>query len=168
MGSSTDPMLEDQTVRQYRYLLRTAPLDALQAAHHDALDRLTADQRAAVLSAVQRGLVAGQRLSPSDTTAIARLVSLGERRDPRGFLDACAPAVVHALADAVNQSEAAFGLFAGYASWDGLDPDPADVGVDHGGDPSGIHPEDTGAESKAFAFNHQLTQIPWGAGGGGF
>jgi hypothetical protein len=26
-----------------------------------------------------------------------------------------------------------FGRFAGYAEWDGVDPKPADVGVDHGG-----------------------------------
>ena len=112
-------------VRQYRYLLRTASLDALQAAHHEALGHLDEGQRALVLTAVRDGLVAGQRLSPGDTGAIARLVSIGERRDPRAFLDACDPTALHALADAVIHAEAAFGLFAGYAAWDGADPAPA-------------------------------------------
>lgn len=133
MGTHAD-QAEDQTVRQYRYLLRTASPDALQAAHREALDDLGQDQRAAILTAVQEGLVAGHRLGPDDTGAIARLVSLGERRDPRAFLQACDPAALRALAGAVNQAEASFGLFAGYAAWDGAEPDPRDLGADHGGD----------------------------------
>jgi hypothetical protein len=133
MGNNADRASEDQAVRQYRFLLRTAPLDALQAAHHEALDHLTEGARTHVLTAVQEGLVAGQRLGPGDTAAMARLVSIGERRNPRGFLDSCEPTALRSLALAVNQSEAMFGRFAGYAAWDGVDPEPADAGVDHGG-----------------------------------
>jgi hypothetical protein len=165
MGNTTDHASEDQTVRQYRYLLRTAPVDALQAAHHEALDRLSVDDRARILTAVQDGLVAGQRLGPGDTTAIARLVSIGERRSPRGFLDACDPAALLALAEAVNQAEAAFGLFAGYAAWDGSDPASRDTGVDQGG-PRGRSLDDgPAAEAKAFAHSHALAVAPWAAGG---
>ena len=56
---SREPPVEDQVVRQYRFLLRTAPLDALEAAHADALGRMTEADRAGVLAAVQRGLVTG-------------------------------------------------------------------------------------------------------------
>jgi hypothetical protein len=80
MGNIADGAPEDQTVRQYRFLLRTAPMDALLAAHHEALDRLPDDTRVRVLTAVQDGLVAGHRLGPGDTVAMARLVSIGERR----------------------------------------------------------------------------------------
>jgi hypothetical protein len=165
MGIDADAAQEDQTVRQYRYLLRTAPADALQAAHHDALDSLGDDTRSLVLTGVQEGLVAGQRLGPGDTAAIARLVSIGERRNPRGFLDACEPAALRRLADAVIHSEAAFGLFSGYAAWDGTDPAPADVGVDHGGDPQTTRLEDAGAEAKALAYGHSLVVSPWAGGG---
>ena len=134
MGTIAEQPPEDQTVRQYRYLLRTAPLDALRVAHDEALQHLTEDFRTGVLTAVRDGLVAGQRLGPGDTAAIARLVSIGERRNPRGFLDACDPTTLHALADAVNHAGASFGLFAGYAAWDGVDPEPTGVGEDHGGD----------------------------------
>jgi hypothetical protein len=34
-------LVEDQGVRQYRVLLRTAPADAVEAAHSEALVRLT-------------------------------------------------------------------------------------------------------------------------------
>jgi hypothetical protein len=155
---------EDQAVRQYRYLLRTAPPDALQAAHHEALDQLDEGQRALVLAAVRDGLVAGQRLTPGDTGAIARLVSIGERREPRAFLDACDPTVLHALADAVIQAEAAFGLFAGYAAWDGSDPDPRGVGVDHGGRPQRSLDDDPAAAVKALASSHALSAGPWAGG----
>ena len=158
---------EDQVVRQYRYLLRAAPLDALQAAHHEALDHLDAGQRTLVLAAVRDGLVSGQRLSADDTAAIARLVSIGERRDPRAFLDACDPTVLRALADRVNHAEAAFGLFAGYAAWDGADPAPHDTGVDHGGKPGRSLHDDPAAEAKSLANAHSLSAGPW-AGGGGF
>ncbi|SDP47695.1 hypothetical protein SAMN04489867_2592 [Pedococcus dokdonensis] len=158
---------EDQAVRQYRFLLRTAPLDALQAAHHEALDRLDEAQRARVLDAVRDGLVAGQRLTAGNTAAIARLVSIGERRDPRAFLDACDPIVLRALADAVNSADAAFGLFAGYAAWDGSDPAGRDPGVDHGGKPGRSLDDDPAAEVKAFANSHALSAGPW-AGGSGF
>ena len=164
MGNIGDQAPEDQAVRQYRFLLRTAPMDALQAAHREALDRLTEDARGRVLTAVQEGLVAGHRLGPGDTVAIARLVSIGERHNPRGFLDACGSTTVRSLAQAVNESEAVFGLFAGYAAWDGVDPEPADLGVDHGGDPQSTF-EDAGAEAKAMAHSHAMTVQPWAGGG---
>lgn len=167
MRTIAEPVAEDQTVRQYRFLLRTAPLDALQSAHHEALDLLDEDHRARILRAVQDGLVAGQRLRPGDTGAIARLVSIGERRNPRGLLDACEPMALKALADAVIHAEAAFGLFAGYAAWDGLDPAPADVGVDHGGDGQSTSTDAAVAEAQALANSHSLAVSPW-AGGGGF
>ena len=165
MGNIADRGPEDQTVRQYRFLLRTAPMDALQAAHHEALDRLPEADRVRVLTAVQEGLVAGQRLGPGHTAAIARLVSIGERRNPRGFLDACDPTALRALAHAVNQAEASFGLFSGYAAWDGVDPEPRDAGEDHGGDPQRTLSDDPAAEAKAFANSHALIVQPWAGGG---
>lgn len=167
MGTIADRAPEDQIVRQYRFLLRTGPLDALQAAHHEALDDLGQDVKGRVLTAVQDGLVAGQRLGPGDTAAIARLISIGERRNPRGFLDACDPSVLRVLAQAVIHAEAAFGLFAGYAAWDGVDPAPTDVGVDHGGDSQSTSTDAAVAEAQALAYGHAMIVSPW-VGGGGF
>ena len=47
--------VEDPVIRQYRFLLRTAPLDALEAAHVEALTPMAPEVRAAVLSGVQEG-----------------------------------------------------------------------------------------------------------------
>jgi hypothetical protein len=65
----------------------------------------------------------------------------------------------------VNEAEASFGLFAGYAAWDGVDPGCADVGVDHGGDPRSTRLEDAGAEAKALAQSHAMSVQPWAGGG---
>jgi hypothetical protein len=125
---ASDPvdLLEDPVVRQYRFLLRTAPVDALEAAHAESLPRLSDADRAAVLSAVQTGLVVGQRLAPDATAKIAHLVVNGEHRTPGAFLHSWSPASLHALAHAVIHSQSCFGLFAGYASWDGAEPEPID------------------------------------------
>jgi hypothetical protein len=124
-----DEVPEDQSVRQYRFLLRTMPLDALEQAHVEALTPMARSRRSIVLRAVQHGLVAGLRLDPDDVRPLAHLVSLGERRRPGDFLGACPLPVLVQLAEGVLGSEAAFGRFAGYAAWDGSDP-VVDPGVD--------------------------------------
>ena len=117
-------------MRQYRFLLRTMPLDALEAAHVEALVPMARSRRSIVLRAVQHGLVTGLRLTPDDVGRIAHLVTVGERRRPGDFLGACPRPVLLALAEGVIVAEASFGRFGGYAAWDGLDPDPEDDGVD--------------------------------------
>lgn len=111
-------------VRQYRYLLRTAPPDALEHVHLEALAEVSGEDRAAVLRTVQEQLVTGLRLQPDDVPALARLVGLGERRSPGALLRHGHPDVLRRLADAALESEAAFGLLTGYAAWDGEDPAP--------------------------------------------
>ena len=113
-------------MRQYRFLLRTAPLDALEAGHVEALEPMWRSRRSVVLRAVQEGLVAGARLDPDDVRRLAHLIVLGERRRPGDFLAACPRAVLTPLAGSVILSEAMFGRFGGYAAWDGAEPDLTD------------------------------------------
>jgi hypothetical protein len=124
---------EDVVVRQYRYLLRTAPADAMEHAHVEAFEGLTLEARAAVLRAVQSGLVAGMRLTPDRVGSLAHLVTLGERRRPGAFLAACDERVLRALAELVVVAEASFGLFGGYAGWDGSEPPTDEHGWSDGG-----------------------------------
>jgi hypothetical protein len=126
---------EDPVVRQYRFLLRNAPPDAVEAAHVEALTQFGPEQRRVVLLAVQRGLVAGQRLQPSDARQIAHLIVLGERRTPNAFLASCEPESLHALAQAVIRSEACLGLFTQYSVWDGADPESTEDSTGAGFDP---------------------------------
>ena len=124
---------EDLVVRQYRYLLRTAPADAMEHAHVEAIESLDENSRAALLRAVQSGLVAGLRLSTQDVHQMAHLITLGERRRPGAFLGACEARSLRALADGVVLAEASFALFGGYADWDGAEPAAPDTGWSDGG-----------------------------------
>ncbi len=126
---------EDPVVRQYRFLLRKAPPDAVEVAHIEALTQSGEEERRAVLSAVQRGLVAGDRLQPSDVQQIAHLIVLGERRTPNAFLATCEVESLLALSQAVIRSEACFGLFSRYSVWDGADPEPTEDSTGAGFDP---------------------------------
>lgn len=123
-------MPEDQAVRQYRYLLRTAPQDALEAAHVEALSAIGPDHRETVLRTVQAELVAGAHLGPDDVAPLAHLVTLGERRSPQVLTASIPEPALRELAQGVIESEPAFGLFAGYASWDGVDPTPPEQADD--------------------------------------
>lgn len=162
--STPHPRAEDPVERQYRYLLRSAPADALEAAHAQALRAVPEEVRAAVLATVQDALVAGHRLTTADTGPLARLVTAGERRTPGAFLAACPSVARRRLAEAVVDTEAVFGLFSGYAAWDGAEPEPADVGVDRGG-AHAVNRGDPAAASKAFAYGHGLAVSTWGASG---
>jgi hypothetical protein len=113
-------------VRQYRYLLRTAPADALENAHREAMLELTAPHRSAVLDAVRTSMASGEHLTVDDTFRLAHLVVFAERKYPGQFLAACPPEALRALADHVLVAEASFGLLSGYATWDGAEPPPVD------------------------------------------
>ena len=142
-------------MRQYRFLLRTAPRDALEAAHVEALSAIGAALRETVLHTVQTELVAGAHLHPDDVVPLAHLVTLGERRRP-GIIAATLPQpALSALANEVIHSEPAFGLFGGYAAWDGLDPQPP---PEHDDSEYGerwhasVHPKDGNAPGMNGAF----------------
>ena len=124
---------EDPVVRQYRFLLRTAPADALEAAHVEVLPGLDPPVRAAILRAAQERLVAGLRLTPDDTGRLAHLLVCGERRTPGAVLAGCDASTLQQLSQAVILAESAFGLFGGYAAWDGTEPEPAEVQGDMAG-----------------------------------
>lgn len=149
---------EDPVVRQYRYLLRTAPPDALDAVHREALAGVAAADRAAVLRTVQEHLVAGLRLDPDDVPGLSRLVVLGERRAPGALLRHREPSTLGRLAAAALASEAAFGLLTGYAGWDGLDPEPAVAAWERAEQGQNWH---DARLNPGVTWNHAL-----GAGGG--
>ena len=150
-------------VRQYRFLLREASPDAVEVAHTEALVRLDDEQRRAVLTAVQRGLIAGQRLHPDDTTQVAHLIVLGERRSPNAFLSSCESTTLLALSQGVIHSEACFGLFGRYAAWDGADPEPEDESA---WADAGFNP-DSGRWNIARKTGRDDSGIVSSAGGGG-
>ena len=157
---------EGQSVRQYRYLLRTAPLDALEEAHVEVLGTMETSLRAAVLAAVQDGLVAGLRLGPGDVRRIAHLLSLGERRRPGDFLRACPIEVLLPLARGVIVAEAMYGRFGGYADWDGAEP-VLEAGVDDSEYAQGWHAARSRVIYQGLAGPDSADNFGLGGTGGG-
>lgn len=77
---------DQQAVDRYRYLLRTAPPDAVEQAHAEAFAQLTPAQRQQVLQELSRELPESERASSAEPQALARMATRAEMRQP-GFLE---------------------------------------------------------------------------------
>lgn len=77
---------DERAVARYRYLLRTAPPEALEQVHAEAFARLTPAQRSQVLAELSRGLPPGERPTGDDPQSLARTATRAELRQP-GYLE---------------------------------------------------------------------------------
>src|SRR3712207_6140453 len=69
-------------IDRYRYLLRTAPPDAIEQAHAEAFAQLTPQQRREVLSQLSREVPASERPTSDDPRSLARMATRAELRNP--------------------------------------------------------------------------------------
>ncbi|WP_222266585.1 hypothetical protein [Modestobacter marinus] len=77
---------DEQAIERYRYLLRTAPPDQVEAAHAEAFAKLTPDQRRQVLEQLSSAVPPGERPRGDDPQTLARAATRAEFRQP-GFLE---------------------------------------------------------------------------------
>ncbi|WP_369140136.1 hypothetical protein [Modestobacter versicolor] len=77
---------DERAIERYRYLLRTAPPDQVEAAHAEAFGKLTPEQRRQVLEQLSAGVPAGERPRGDDPRSLARAATRAEFRQP-GFLE---------------------------------------------------------------------------------
>ena len=122
--------VERPEVRQYRYLLRTADLDSLDRLHIEALSGLDLLIRAHILRTTQDCMLRGRELTVDDVAGLAHLLSTGETQTPGLLLSALTEAAVERLAHMVITRPEAVPLLDGYASWDGIEPAPAQQDTD--------------------------------------
>jgi hypothetical protein len=73
---------DEQAVERYRYMLRTAPPEAIEQAHAEAFARLTPEQRRLALQQLGQALPAQERLSSDDPRSLARMATRAEMRQP--------------------------------------------------------------------------------------
>ncbi|GAA1982000.1 hypothetical protein GCM10009718_18910 [Isoptericola halotolerans] len=73
---------DDVALDRYRYLLRTAPPDAVEQAHAEAFAQLSPEQRRRVLTEVGASLPASERATSDDPQALARMATRAEMRSP--------------------------------------------------------------------------------------
>ena len=116
--------VERPEVRQYRYLLRTADLGALEALHREALATLDPLIRGHILRTAQDRLLSGRELTVDDFAGLAHLVVAGEVRTPGIIVSALTDAALERLAHRVISRTDAQPLLEGHGDWDGQDPDP--------------------------------------------
>jgi hypothetical protein len=77
---------DERAVERYRYLLRTAPPDQVEAAHAEAFAKLTPQQRQEVLQQLAAGVPESERPRTDDPQGLARVATRAEFRQP-GFLE---------------------------------------------------------------------------------
>lgn len=73
---------DDVAIDRYRYLLRTAPPEAVEQAHAEAFARLTPEQRRRVLTDLGESLPPAERATSDDPQSLARMATRAEMRNP--------------------------------------------------------------------------------------
>lgn len=76
---------DEQALARYRYLLRTAPPEAVEQAHAEAFAQLTPEQRAQVLKDLSQELPPAERAGAptrADPQVLARMATRAELRQP--------------------------------------------------------------------------------------
>jgi hypothetical protein len=151
---------DEQAVARYRYLLRTAPPEAIEQAHAEAFARLTPEQRAQVLQRLGENLPAGERLGDprqSDPERLARLATRAEIRRPgtlerslggAGMGGMFAGGLLGTIAGTVIGTAIAHQMLGGLdaAAFDQVGPGSADAGS---ADVESADAESSGAEADA-------------------
>jgi hypothetical protein len=174
----SEPLTDEQAIERYRYMLRTAPPEAIEQAHAEAFAQLTLEQRRQVLDGLSREVPPQERATSDDPQALARMATRAEMRQPGtlernfgglGFGGMMASSMLGTIAGVVVGTAVADALFydgrpdQGYqddveASEAGQSADSGDTG-DMGGD-TGFDAGDIGGDFGGGDFGGDF-------GGGG-
>jgi hypothetical protein len=85
--ATRSPRSDDElAVDRYRYLLRTAPPDAVEEVHAEAFAKLTPQQRRLVFEELSQNAAVADRPASDDPRTLARSATRAEMRQP-GFLE---------------------------------------------------------------------------------
>ncbi|HYR56321.1 MAG TPA: hypothetical protein VEM39_09390 [Myxococcaceae bacterium] len=129
------PLTDEQSLQRYRYLLRTAPPEAIEQVHAEAFAQLTPEQRAQVLKELSRELPPSERTGMStqpDPQSLARLATRAEMRQPGtmerafgggglGMGGVFGSSLLGSIAGSVIGSAIAHQLFGGFHGFGGMD-----------------------------------------------
>ena len=85
-GTEERTRRDEEAIRRYRYLLRTAPPEAVEQAHAEAFAQLTPDQRRQVLGQLANNVPEYENIRDDSPRMLARMATRAEMRQP-GFLE---------------------------------------------------------------------------------
>ena len=140
---------DEQTLERYRYILRTAPPEAIEQAHEEAFAKLTPEQRRMALRDLSAAVPEHERAGGDDPRSLARMATRAEINRPGtverafggggGMLGGMGGTLLGSFAAAVAGSLVAQTLFSEFggeeaaAEGDGGEGDAGDAGGDTGG-----------------------------------
>ena len=73
---------DEQALARYRYLVRTAPPEAIEQAHEQAFAQLSPEQRRTVLQELSNNLPEHERVGQDDPKSLARMATRAELQRP--------------------------------------------------------------------------------------
>ncbi|MEI5583046.1 MULTISPECIES: hypothetical protein [unclassified Agromyces] len=73
---------DELAIERYRYLLRTAPPESIEAVHAEAFAKLTPEQRQQVYRSLAEQAPTGERIAGDDPQSLARAATRQELRQP--------------------------------------------------------------------------------------
>jgi hypothetical protein len=140
-------LTDEQALERYRYLVRTAPPDAIEQAHEEAFAKLTPEQRRLALRDLSAALPEHERTAGDDPRSLARMATRAETNRPgtveRAFGGGggmLGGTLLGSFAAAFAGSLVAQSLFsklggeeAGTEADGGAEGEPGDAGADTGG-----------------------------------
>jgi hypothetical protein len=75
-------LTDEQALERYRYLVRTAPPDAIEQAHEEAFAKLTPEQRRTALRDLSAAVPEHERATSDDPRSLARMATRAEVNRP--------------------------------------------------------------------------------------
>jgi hypothetical protein len=75
-------LTDEQALERYRYLVRTAPPDAIEQAHEEAFSKLTPEQRRQALRELSAVVPEHERAGADDPRSLARMATRAELNRP--------------------------------------------------------------------------------------
>lgn len=164
---------DELAIERYRYLLRTAPPESIEAVHAEAFAKLTPEQRQLVYRSLADQAPPGERIVSDDPSALARAATRQELRQPgsveRAFQSAdgqgrrqgvAGPSMGSMFAGSLLGTVA--GVVVGSAIAQAFLPDPSSL--EAGAEGSG----DTGADAGGDAGSDAGADASGDAGGGDY
>ena len=80
--AAPEDLTDEQALERYRYLVRTAPPDAIEQAHEEAFARLTPEQRRMALRDLSAAVPEHERVEGDDPRSLARMATRAETNRP--------------------------------------------------------------------------------------
>ena len=153
-GGAPGALTDEQALERYRYLVRTAPPEAIEQAHEQAFAKLTPEQRRMALRDLSAAVPEHERTGGDDPRSLARMATRAEMNRPGtverafagggGMFGGMGGTLLGSFAAAFAGSLVAQSLFsefggeeAGAEGDGGAEGDAGEAGGDTGGDVGG-------------------------------